>query len=113
MKGSKTSNACFGCRISIGAILCPSPVIKNVIFQLILHYEFIKFKFNCMVTYCSIFFCVKIISSTLVLRKQRNTLRFGMMRLIMKCAKRPYCVETNLITGNFTLKFIQTLINNS
>jgi uncharacterized membrane protein len=34
------------------------------------------FHFNRIVTYHSIFFCVKVISSTLVLRKQRNTLRY-------------------------------------
>jgi hypothetical protein len=35
------------------------------------------FHFNRIVTYRSIFFCVEVISSTLPLRKQRNTLRFG------------------------------------
>jgi hypothetical protein len=34
------------------------------------------FHFNCIVTYRSIFFCVEVISSTLVVRKQRNTLRY-------------------------------------
>jgi hypothetical protein len=33
--------------------------------------------FDRIVTYRSIFFCVEVISSTLALRKQRNTLRFG------------------------------------
>ena len=32
------------------------------------------FHFNRIVTYGSIFFCVEVISSTLILRKQRNTL---------------------------------------
>jgi hypothetical protein len=32
------------------------------------------FHFNRIVTYRSIFFCVEVISSTLVVRKQRNTL---------------------------------------
>ena len=35
------------------------------------------FHFNRIVTYRSIFFCVEVISSTLVLRKQRNTLRMN------------------------------------
>jgi hypothetical protein len=35
------------------------------------------FHFNRIVTYRSIFFCVEVINSTLPLRKQRNTLRFG------------------------------------
>ena len=35
-----------------------------------------SFHFNRIVTYRSIFFCVKVISSTLVVRKQRNTLTF-------------------------------------
>ena len=35
------------------------------------------FHFNRIVTYRSIFFCIEVISSTLVLMKQRNTLRFG------------------------------------
>jgi hypothetical protein len=43
--------------------------------------------FNRIVTYRSIFFCVKVIySSTLSLRKQRNTLRFGTIRLKWKTA---------------------------
>ena len=44
------------------------------------------FHFNRIVTYRSIFFCVKVISSTLSLRKQRNTLRFGTIRLKWKTA---------------------------
>jgi hypothetical protein len=35
------------------------------------------FHFNRIVTYRSIFFCVEVISSTLVVRKQRNTPRFA------------------------------------
>jgi hypothetical protein len=35
------------------------------------------FHFNRNVTYRSIFFCVEVISSILVVRKQRNTLRFA------------------------------------
>jgi hypothetical protein len=35
------------------------------------------FHFNRIVTYRSIFFCVEVISSTLPLKKQINTLRFG------------------------------------
>jgi hypothetical protein len=42
------------------------------------------FHFNRIVTYRSIFFCVKVISSTLVVRKQRNTLRFATIRLKWK-----------------------------
>jgi hypothetical protein len=42
------------------------------------------FHFDRIVTYCSIFFCVEVISSTLVLRKQRNTLRFATIRLKWK-----------------------------
>ena len=42
------------------------------------------FHFNRIVTYRSIFFCVKVISSTLVVRKQRNTPRFGTIRLKWK-----------------------------
>ena len=42
------------------------------------------FHFNCIVTYRSIFFCVEVISSTLVGRKQRNTLRFATIRLKWK-----------------------------
>jgi hypothetical protein len=40
--------------------------------------------FNRIVMYRSIFFCVEVISSTLVLRKQRNTLCFGTIRLKWK-----------------------------
>jgi hypothetical protein len=36
------------------------------------------------ITYRSIFFCVEVISSTLVLRKQKNTLGFGTTRLKWK-----------------------------
>jgi hypothetical protein len=46
------------------------------------------FHFNRIVTYRSIFFCVKVISSTVSLRKQRNTLRFGTIRLKWKTALR-------------------------
>ena len=42
------------------------------------------FHFNRIVTYRSIFFCVEVISSTLVVRKQRNTLRFATIRLKWK-----------------------------
>ena len=42
------------------------------------------FHFNRIVMYRSIFFCVEVISSTLVLRKQRNTLCFGTIRLKWK-----------------------------
>ena len=35
------------------------------------------FHFNGIVTYRNIFFCIEVISSTLVLTKQRNTLRYG------------------------------------
>ena len=42
------------------------------------------FHFNRIVTYRSIFFCVEVISSTLPLRKQRNTLRFGTIQLKWK-----------------------------
>ena len=42
------------------------------------------FHFNRIVTYRSIFFCVEVISSTLVLRKQRNTLHFATIRLKWK-----------------------------
>ena len=42
------------------------------------------FHFNRIVTYRSIFFCVEVISSTLPLRKQRNTLCFGTIRLKRK-----------------------------
>jgi hypothetical protein len=38
------------------------------------------FHFNRIVTYRRIFFCVEVISSTLVVRKQRNTLRFATLR---------------------------------
>jgi hypothetical protein len=38
------------------------------------------FHFNRIVTYRSIFFCVEVISSSLVVRKQRNTLRFATIR---------------------------------
>jgi hypothetical protein len=34
------------------------------------------FHFNRIVTYRSIFFCVEVISSTLVVRKQRSALRY-------------------------------------
>ncbi len=44
------------------------------------------FHFNRIVTYRNIFFCVETISSTLVLRKQRNTIRFGTIRLKWKPA---------------------------
>ena len=46
------------------------------------------FHLNRIVTYRSIFFCVETISSTLVLRKQRNTIRFGTIRLKWKPAFR-------------------------
>jgi uncharacterized membrane protein len=42
------------------------------------------FHFKRIVSYRSIFFCVEVISSTLVLRKQRNTLRFATIRLKWK-----------------------------
>ena len=38
------------------------------------------FQFNRVVTYRNIFFYVEVISSTLPLRKQRNTLRCGTIR---------------------------------
>ena len=47
------------------------------------------FHFNRIVTYRSILFCIEVISSTLVLRKQRNTLRFGTKRLKWKTGFKP------------------------
>jgi hypothetical protein len=38
----------------------------------------------------SIFFCIQVISSTLVVRKQRNTLRFGTIRLKWKTGLKKY-----------------------
>jgi hypothetical protein len=46
------------------------------------------FHFNPIVTYRSIFFCVEVISSTLVVRKQRNTLSFATIRLKWKTCLR-------------------------
>jgi hypothetical protein len=62
-------------------------------------YALSQFSISTVRTYVpSIFFCVEIISSTLPLRKQRNTLRFGTIRLKWKTASgfplRPYRTET-------------------
>jgi hypothetical protein len=54
--------------------------------------------------YRSIFFCVEVIGSTLVVRKQRNTLRFAKIRLKWKTSLK--CTETNLVTGNLTSNVI-------
>jgi hypothetical protein len=48
------------------------------------------FHFNRIVTYRSIFFCVEVISSTLVVRKQRNTLRFATIQLKWKTGFRKF-----------------------
>ena len=56
------------------------------------------FHFNHIVTYRSIFFCVEVISSTLVVRKQRNTLRYDTVEVENQLKAgfplRPYRTET-------------------
>jgi hypothetical protein len=62
-----------------------------------------------IVTYRSIFFCVEVISSTLAVRKQRNTLRFGTIRLKWKTGLRQTCrgngrVVSAIFPVDFTLQ---------
>jgi hypothetical protein len=56
------------------------------------------FHFDHIVTYRSIFFCVEIISSTLVVRKQRNTLRFATIRLKWKTGLKPVFHFNRIVT---------------
>jgi hypothetical protein len=49
-----------------------------------------------IVTYRSIFFCVEVISSTQPPRKQRNTLRFGTIRLKWKTGLTKHCLASVL-----------------
>jgi hypothetical protein len=61
------------------------PVFHIVVFHILKP----VFHFNRIVTYRSIFFFVEVISSTLVLRKQRSTLRFATIRLKWKTGIKP------------------------
>jgi hypothetical protein len=58
--------------------------------------------------YRSIFFCVEVISSTLVVRKQRNTLRYDTVEVENQLKVHGKRVETNLVTGNLTSKVINS-----
>ena len=107
---------------------CVLPNLKTMLneaISLLLQFvtQFLKpvFHFNRIVTYRSIFFCVEVISSTLVVRKQRNTLRFATIRLkwktgftqshIMQAEMHSHKTTVSMYGRYFTLKCLPGVLN--
>jgi hypothetical protein len=80
-----------------------SPFVKRSRFPVITSQNKVSFPLQPyrIVTYRSIFFCVEVISSTLVVRKQRNTLRFATIRLKWKTLGASFHLKASFHSGNY------------
>ena len=82
-----------------------SPFVKRSRFPVITSQNKVSFPLQPyrIVTYRSIFFCVEVISSTLVVRKQRNTLRFATIRLKWKTLGASFHLKASFHSGTLSV----------